>query len=84
MFVQNFSNLTWGSYIDKWMEAEKAYYVIDSSKDGAMGVTYISFSNMDEAKQFIKEYGGILLNFNQINNEVLASSNELLKKRMIF
>lgn len=84
IFVQDFSNLQWGSYIDKWIEAENAYYVIDSNKDGAMGVTYVPFSNIESAKNFIKEYEGLLLNFNQIDTNVLTLSNELLKKRMIF
>ncbi|HIH2762641.1 MAG TPA: nitrous oxide reductase accessory protein NosL [Candidatus Azoamicus sp. MARI] len=84
IFVQDFSNLEWGSYTDKWIDAEQAVYVIDSNKDGAMGVTYVPFNNIDSAKNFMKENGGILLNFNQINTHVLTSSNEILKKRMIF
>ncbi|HIH2763272.1 MAG TPA: nitrous oxide reductase accessory protein NosL [Candidatus Azoamicus sp.] len=84
IFVQDFSNLEWGSYIDKWIEAEKAYYVIDSNKDGAMGVTYVPFSDIDSAKLFLKENGGSLLNFDQIDKNVLTSSNKLLKERMNF
>lgn len=84
IFVQDFSNLEWGSYINNWIEAEKAYYVIDSTKDGAMGVTYVPFSNLDCAKNFMKKYGGKILNYKSINNDILTSSNELLKKRMMF
>lgn len=84
IFVQNFSDLNWGSYIDKWMEAENAYYVIDSNKDGAMGVTYVPFNSSDHAKKFIQNNGGKLLTFNEIDKKVLETSNDLLKKRMIF
>ncbi len=84
IFVQDFSNIKWGSYIDKWIEAEKAYYVVDSKKDGAMGVTYVPFSNIESAKSFMTEYGGKLLKFNQIDKHVLSLSNDILKRRMIF
>lgn len=84
IFVQDFSNLEWGSYNDKWIEAKLAYYVIDSKKDGAMGVTYVPFSDLDAANKFIQKNEGQLLKFEQINNNILMSSNDLLKKRMIF
>ena len=38
-YVQDFSNLEWDSYNDKWTTAENMYYVIDSEMDGAMGLT---------------------------------------------
>lgn len=84
IFVQDFSNLDWGSYTDKWIEAQEAYYVIDSNKDGAMGVTYVPFSKLEDAKKFKKENKGQILKYDQITETILAKSNELLKKRMIF
>jgi len=83
-FVQDFSKLEWGSYSDKWMIAGDAYYVIDSSKDGAMGLTYVPFSELESAEQFFALYGGKLLKFNEIDSNILATSSELLKNRMIF
>lgn len=84
IFVQDFSNLEWGSYIDKWIEAEKAHYVIDSKKDGAMGVTYVPFSDITQAKKFKEENEGNILKFEEINEQVLNYSNEILKKRIMF
>lgn len=84
IFVQDFSNVEWGSYIDKWIEATDAYYVVDSIKDGAMGVTYVPFSSISCANTFISKYGGKLLTFNQIDNKILALSNNILKERLNF
>lgn len=83
-FVQDFSELTWGSYTDKWVSAHNAYYVIDSNKDGAMGVTYVPFTNLTSAKKFLKSYGGILLKFSEINFDTLSVSADLLKNRVIY
>ena len=83
-YVQDFSNLEWGSYIDKWILASEAYYVIDSSKDGAMGLTYVPFSDIKFAKMFLQTYGGKLLKFDEIDANTLTDSANLLKNRMIF
>jgi len=83
IFVQDFSNISWGSYVDKWMKAEDAYYIIDSDKDGAMGITYVPFSIIDEALEFKENNNGKLLNFKDIDIDVLFNSNELMKTRMI-
>ncbi len=82
-FVQDFSGLEWGSYADKWILANDAYYVIDSKKDGAMGLTYVPFSDLKCAENFLKMYGGILLKFSEINLNTLSSSSILLKDRLI-
>lgn len=83
-FVQDFSGLDWGSYIDKWILAKNSYYVIDSRKDGAMGVTYVPFSDIIFADEFLRLNGGKLLKFEEINLGVLAISNDLLKNRIMF
>lgn len=83
-FVQDFSGVAWGSYIDKWIFAKDAYYVIDSSQDGAMGVTYVPFSDVKFAQEFLNLHGGKLLKFEEINLDVLSRSNDLLKNRLIF
>lgn len=83
-FVQDFSNLEWDSYNDKWEVAENMYYVIDSDMDGAMGLTYVPFSNIESAKLFNNKYHGKILHYTEINKEVLTNSNMLLKDRIIF
>jgi len=83
-YVQDFSDLEWGSYIDKWVLASDAYYVVDSSKDGAMGLSYVPFIDLKCAEDFLAIYGGRLLKFNDINMDTLSISSDLLKDRMIF
>ena len=82
-YVQDFSDIEWGSYIDKCILADTAYYVIDSKKDGAMGLTYVPFSDINSAKKFLELHGGKLLKFNEIDSDTLSSSANLLKDRMI-
>lgn len=79
IFVQNFDNLEWGSYTNNWQNAENLYYVIDSSVNGAMGVTYVPFIKIENAKNFQKKNGGKILHFNEINEQTLKESNKILK-----
>ena len=83
-YVQDFSNIEWGSYNDRWILAKDAYYVVDSDKDGAMGLTYFPFSILESAKLFQSNHGGDLLKFNEITAHTLSKSANLLKDRMIF
>lgn len=81
IFVQYFDNLEWGSYKNNWIDAENLYYVIDSSINGAMGVTYVPFIKINNAKNFQKKYGGKILHFKEITKNTLKKSNEILKKK---
>lgn len=83
-FVQDFSDLKWGSYVDKWILASDAYYVIDSKQDGAMGITYVPFSRVECANDFLSLNGGKLLKFEDITLSVLSNSSNLLKNRLIY
>ena len=83
-FVQDFSGINWDSYIDKWILAENSYYVIDSKKNGAMGLTYVPFSNIEYAKSFIEKYDGKILKYNEITIETLNKSSLLLKDRIMY
>lgn len=80
IYVQDFSNLSWGAYPDKWIKAEDAFFVIDSFKKGAMNLSYVPFSDKKSAELFILENSGILLKFNDINMDVFNSS---YKKNML-
>jgi len=83
-YVQDFSNLDWNSYIDKWILAQEVYYVVDSDKDGAMGLTYVPFKDLNCAKQFVDTYNGKLLTYNEIDSKTMEISANLLKFRTIF
>ena len=81
-FVQDFSNVNWGSYVDKWINSKDAIFVIDSSINGAMGVSYVPFSSIDAALNFKNIFGGNILNFSDINLDILIKTNELIKDRI--
>lgn len=81
--VQDFSGVPWGSYTDRWINANEAFYVINSSKNGAMGVSFVPFSNECSANAFKLIYGGKVVPFSLITPQELLKSNELLKQRLL-
>ena len=84
VFVQDFSNLEWGSYTDKWINIEDAFFVINSKKYGAMGISYVPFKSFSAAKLFHKENGGQILQYKQINNKTLYISEQKNKRIIEF
>ena len=82
-FVQDFSRLSWGSYINNWILAKESFFVIDSDKNGSMGITYVPFSDYNNAVAFQFIYGGDIVFFSQISLKNLIKSNELLKNRLL-
>ncbi len=82
-FVQNFSNVPWGAYVGRWILAKNAFFVIDSDKNGAMGVSYVPFESYQDAVAFQLVYGGEVLNYNEISLKHVIKSNDLLKQRML-
>ena len=61
-----------------WIDAKKAIYVIDSKKLGSMGISYVPFEQLANAKKFQADYGGEILHYSQINNKVLEKTRELM------
>jgi copper chaperone NosL len=63
----------WGKPADTgFVDARKAWYVIDHPMTGAMGPTLASFKQQNAAQAFIEKHGGKLLRFEDISLEVLA------------
>lgn len=82
-FVQDFSDVPWGSYYSRWILAKSAFFVIDSTKNGAMGISYVPFKNYNSAVAFHSLYGGTILHFSEIFLKHLIKSNELLKQHLL-
>ena len=82
-YVQDFSYMKWGSYFSNWVLASNTFYVIDSKKYGAMGISYVPFVDVIYADLFVKKYGGINVHFNDITLDVLEKSNDLTQDRVI-
>ena len=72
-FVHDMAVTPWGHpEEDTYTDAKLAFYVVGHSKKGAMGPTLASFSKRQDAAAFAASKGGEVLNFEQINLQVLA------------
>ena len=74
MLVHDMSKMPWGSdsIDDKYfIDAKAAWYVSGSEKTGAMGETLASFSQQKDALAFAQEFGGQVINFEEINYDTL-------------
>jgi copper chaperone NosL len=75
-YVQDLSGLPWGSYVDRWIAAEKALFVIGSDQMGAMGISYPAFARREDADIFRRDHGGRILSLDEITPEVYEASQE--------
>jgi len=55
--------------------AESAWYVVGSSRLGAMGTTLVSFAKRSAAEKFAGEYGGKVMAFKEITMQTLNRMN---------
>lgn len=79
-FIQNFDSLEWGAHTGNWINAKAAYFVIDSRKRGAMGLSYVPFSKKSEAETFQKKEGGKVVTFDEMTATVLEESQMLMRR----
>lgn len=67
IYVHDMSKTPWGQPNDEhFIDAKQAWFVIGSSKTGAMGQTLGSFSDKSDAETFVQEFGGQLYQFDDI------------------
>ncbi|WP_051303569.1 nitrous oxide reductase accessory protein NosL [Psychromonas aquimarina] len=72
IFVHDMSKTPWNKLNDEYfIDARKAWFVVGSSKKGAMGKTLASFSRQDDALAFSKEFGGMVYPFDEITMDLL-------------
>ena len=72
MYVHDMSKMPWEAPDDGYfINAKNAWFVTGSSKSGAMGKTLASFSKQKDVESFAREYGGKVLNFEQVDLAVL-------------
>ncbi|MEH6823112.1 MAG: nitrous oxide reductase accessory protein NosL [Motiliproteus sp.] len=73
VFVHDMAISPWDHPDDKtYIDARTAWYVVDSSRKGAMGPTLASFSDKAHADAYAAEYGGQLYPFEQLNLSLLS------------
>ncbi|MCW8956510.1 MAG: nitrous oxide reductase accessory protein NosL [Gammaproteobacteria bacterium] len=74
IYVHDMADANWRQPGDiTLVDARKAWYVAGHPLRGAMGPTLASFAQRQAAEAFIKQYGGRLLRYEDINLEVISA-----------
>lgn len=74
IYVHDMAQTNWTHPDDTYLvEARKAWYVVGSTRSGAMGPTLASFSARVDAQAFADQHGGRVLDFDAITLPVLES-----------
>ncbi|QQX82035.1 nitrous oxide reductase accessory protein NosL [Shewanella sp. KX20019] len=72
IYVHDMSKTPWTEPKDSYfIDARKAWYVLESSRSGAMGKTLASFVNESDAQAFMLEFGGKIYQFDEITMAML-------------
>ena len=59
--------------VEKMLTAEKAFFNAGSDVRGAMGKSILPFATKGEVEAFTKEHGGKIVNYSEVNLELLKS-----------
>jgi copper chaperone NosL len=70
-FVQDMGQADWNRPRGHWIEARKAFYVLGSRAQGAMGPAIGAFSRREEAQAFAAREGGRVLAYGAITSAML-------------
>ena len=72
IYVHDMTDSNWKSPDDaKLVDAKKAFFVINSKRKGSMGKTISSFATKISAEQFVSQWGGSIVNFEQLSIAVI-------------
>ncbi|WP_144211315.1 nitrous oxide reductase accessory protein NosL [Shewanella donghaensis] len=75
VFVHDMAKTSWEMpEDDSFIDGTKAWYVYGSSRKGVMGPSVGSFSSVDAAQHFAKEFGGAVLAYDEVTLEILGES----------
>lgn len=78
IFTQDMGKTAWENPKGNWFDAKNGFYVLDSKKLGAMGPTLGAFARKEDAEAFARQYGGKVLQFNQVTIEMVSMSGSVL------
>lgn len=78
IFTQDMGKTDWQKPQGHWIDARQAYYVLGSKKTGSMGPTLASFSGLQDAENFAKQFGGKVLKFDQVTPEMADLSGGVI------
>lgn len=78
VFVQDMGKADWDAPRGHWIDANKAWYVFGSKRDGSMGPTIASFALEADAAKFSAEYGGKVIRFADITADMVVLDGGVL------
>lgn len=70
VYVQDMGKADWDQPLGAWIDARSAYYVVGSSRHGAMGPTIASFAERKAAESFAQEHGGKVYAFAEVTADM--------------
>ncbi len=83
LYVQDMGSTDWDDPRENWIDARNAFYVLGSSRRGAMGPTLASFASEEAARRFAEEFGGEVLRFEEVTpDQVILDGGALHDTRM--
>jgi copper chaperone NosL len=79
VFVQDMGKADWDHPSGNWIDAKTATYVFGSRRQGSMGPTVATFAREDDALQFVRQYGGKVLHFQEITPDMVSLDGGVLR-----
>ncbi len=82
VYVNDMGQASWDNpESGTWIDAYKAYYVIDSNRRNGMGgASVVPFSSIENANKFINSYGGEIKSFKDVPESYIFSTGEFENK----
>lgn len=75
LYVHDMAQTDWENPADTALiDARDAFYVVDSSRQGAMGPSLASFASQQKAENFAEQFGGSVLEFSHVTLAHLQSN----------
>lgn len=78
VYVQDMGKADWTKPLGQWINAETAFYVAYSRRMGSMGPTLASFAQEEDAREFVKQYGGEVFRFEQVTPQMTTLDGGVL------
>ena len=70
-WAQDMARADWAQPQGAWIDAHSAFYVFGSKRQGSMGPTAASFAQEADARKFVTEYGGTILQYPDIKPDMV-------------
>lgn len=78
IYVQDMGKADWDQPRGNWIDPKIGIYVLGSKRHGSMGPTIAAFAMETDAQNFIKQWGGRLLRYNEITPAMVDLSGGAL------